>query len=117
MGPEWKKVKGILDELICNSMKAGAKVLEAKIMDKEDRFEIYIKDDGEGMDEETLKEVKESLSIPRRCEMETYYGNLAGQGTGNWRLSIIGMMTDEFEINSKKDQGTEIKIIRMKECR
>ncbi|UMZ74452.1 ATP-binding protein [Natranaerofaba carboxydovora] len=117
MGPEWRKIKGILDELIRNSMKAGAKILEAKIEEKDDHFEIYIKDNGEGMDDKTLEHVKEALSMPRRCEIEEYYGNLVGHSSGDFGLSMIGMMTDDFYINSKKGKGTEIKIIRKKECR
>ncbi|ACB83913.1 ATP-binding protein [Natranaerobius thermophilus] len=115
MTARWKRIKGLMDELITNSFKAGATVLESKIMDEDDKHIVYVKDNGKGMSEEKLEQAKKLLDQPRRDELEEYYGELAGRTAKNSGLSIVGMMVDEFEIKSEKGQGTEIKLIIYKE--
>ena len=108
---EWRKIKGLLDELISNSFKAGATVLESKIADKDDKFVVRVKDNGKGMSEEILKKAKNLLGQPRRDELEEYYGELAGRTAKSSGLSIVGMMIDDFVIESKEGEGTEITLI------
>ena len=114
---DWRKLKGILGELVSNSFQAGATLLESKIEDQGDRVSIYVKDNGHGMSKEILEKARKLLSYPRRHELEEYYGNLAGKSVKSSGLSIIGMMTDDFEIQSEKGLGTEVCVIIYKDSK
>ena len=111
MASEWRKLRGILDELISNAFKAGATILESRIEDQGDRVIVYVKDNGHGMSEDILDKAKKLLSYPRRYELEEYYGNLAGKSVKSSGLSIVGMMSDEYIIESERGTGTEISVI------
>ncbi|MFP4200846.1 MAG: ATP-binding protein, partial [Clostridia bacterium] len=68
MTSEWRRIRGILDELINNAFEAGAKSVRSDIEDEGDRFTIRVRDDGRGMSPETLDRANKSLSEPRRRE-------------------------------------------------
>jgi len=103
-----RNIRGILDELFNNAIKAGATNIEASVNFDGNQVVIRVKDNGEGMDEEQLKEVEKMLSRPRREELEDYYGSLAGQSFQGTGLALVGMMTDKAEIVTEPDKGTEI---------
>ncbi len=111
MASEWRKLRGILDELLGNAFQAGATVLESRIEDQGDRVIVYVKDNGHGMSKEILDKAKKLLSYPRRHELEEYYGNLAGKSVKSSGLSIVGMMSDEYTIESERGKGTEVSVI------
>ncbi len=111
MAAEWRRIRGILDELINNSFEAGATVVESRIEDGGEYFSIHLKDNGHGMSPETLEKAREMLSQPRRRELEEYYGHLAGKTAKNSGLMIVGMMVDDHEILSEKGVGTEITVV------
>ena len=111
MAAEWRRIRGILDELINNSFEAGATVVESRIEDVGDHFIIHLKDNGHGMSPEVLEKAGKMLSQPRRRELEEYYGNLAGKTAKNSGLMIVGMMVDDHEISSEEGVGTEITVV------
>ncbi len=117
MAKEQRRIKGLLDELITNSFKAGATDLESRITDDGDKYIVYVKDNGKGMSEKQLEEAKKLLDQPRRDELEEYYGELAGRTAKSSGLSIIGMMIDDFLLESIPEQGTEVTLYIYKEHR
>ncbi len=115
MTSEWRRIRGILDELINNAFEAGAKSVRSDIEDEGDRFTIRVRDDGRGMSPETLDRANKLLSEPRRRELEEYYGHLAGKTAKSSGLTIVGMMVDEHSISSKEGLGTDITVVVWKE--
>ncbi|OWZ82674.1 ATP-binding protein [Natranaerobius trueperi] len=106
-----QKIKGILDELLSNSFKAGATNIESKITSKDNKHVVYVKDNGKGMESDILEKAKEKLGQPRRDELEDYYGDLAGIAARNSGLTIVGMMIDDYVLISEPGKGTEITVI------
>ncbi len=105
-----RNIRGIVDELFNNAIKAGATSIEASVDFDGDQVVIKVKDNGKGMDEGKLKEAEKKLQRPRREELEDYYGSLAGQSFQGTGLSLVGMMTDKAEVISSPGRGTEITV-------
>lgn len=105
-----RNIRGIIDELFNNAIKAGATNIEASVSFDGDQVVIRVKDNGSGMDEETLKVVEKKLYQPRREELEDYYGSLAGQSFQGTGLSLVGMMTDRAEVKTSPGEGTEVAV-------
>ena len=110
-----KHVRGIVDELMNNSIKAGATQVDVRVEMKEGEIIIWVKDNGRGMDAEKLAKIKKALDQPRRDELEEYYGALAGESMVGTGLSLVGMMTDRAEISSEPNKGTEMRLFRKTE--
>ncbi len=105
-----RNIRGIVDDLFNNAIKAGATSIEASVNFDGDQVEIRVKDNGSGMDEEKLKEVEKKLCRPRREELEDYYGSLAGQSFQGTGLALVGMMTDRAEVKTSPGKGTEVTV-------
>ncbi len=105
-----KHIRGIVDELMNNSMKAKATAIDVHIEYLNDAIIINVKDNGKGMTPEKVEELKKKLNQPRRRELEEYYGALTGQGMVGSGLSMVGIMTDWAEIHSEPGEGTEITV-------
>ena len=112
-----KHVRGIVDELMNNAIKAGATDIDVKVQMLDQGISIWIKDNGRGMDSERLAKVRKNLNQPRRDELEEYYGALAGESMVGTGLSLVGMMIDEAEVTSSPGEGTEIRLFRRTEDR
>ncbi len=110
-----KHVRGIVDELMNNAIKAGATQIDVQVQMLEGEISIWVKDNGSGMSAERLAYVKKNLDRPRRDELEEYYGALAGESMVGTGLSLVGMMTDRSEVWSEKGKGTEIRLYRKTE--
>lgn len=115
MAKERRRIKGLLDELITNSFNAGATDLQSRITEEDDKYTVYLKDNGKGMTAEQLEKANQLLDQPRRDELEEYYGELAGRTAKSSGLSIIGMMINDFELKSIPGEGTEISLYIYKE--
>ncbi len=110
-----KHIRGIIDELMNNSIKAGATEVDAKVELSENEIVIWVRDNGRGMNPDELAAVKKALQQPRRDELEDYYGALAGDSMVGTGLSLVGMMTDKAEVFSEPGKGTEIRLFRKTE--
>ena len=94
----------ILD-VVENSIEANASKIEIKIAEKikEDLLIIEIKDNGRGMNEETMQKVLDPFYTTRTTRR-------VGMG-----LSLLAQAAKEsngdFEINSKAGEGTKIKAV------
>jgi signal transduction histidine kinase len=103
-------IRGIIDELVSNSIKAKASKIEASIEVCDEFVTIIVRDNGNGIAPERLEELEDQLTQPRRTELEEYYGSLAGESSMGRGLSLVGMITDEASITSTPGVGTEIKV-------
>ena len=108
---EEKRILGIVCELISNSLNAKSSDISASIKIDADKFEITVKDNGKGLDEKTLKQVKRILNQPHREVYEEYYSGLAGTASTDSGLNIVGFQIDKAEIESSPE-GTTIKVMR-----
>lgn len=111
---EKKRIVNILGELVNNAIDAKSSNIDINIKREADRIEILIKDNGKGMDEETLKEVKRTLNQPYRKIYDEYYSGLGGTQRSDSGLNIVGFQIDKAEIESGPE-GTTIKVIRKKD--
>ncbi len=103
-------IRGIVDELVSNSIKADATKIETCIEVCDEFVAITIKDNGKGISPEKLQDIEDLLTQPRRAELEEYYGSLAGESSMGRGLSLIGMMSDEASITALPEGGTLIKV-------
>lgn len=107
-----RHIRGIVDELVSNSLNAGALTVNVHIETRPEYFEVLIEDDGRGMDPEQTREVESLLRQPRREELEEYYGDLAGVSGFGSGLTIVGLLVDEAEVKSALGRGTKIRVVR-----
>ncbi len=103
-------IRGIVDELMNNAIKAKADKIDIDIRKDDKEVSISVVDNGQGMDEDKLRAVMKKLQQPRRYELEEYYGALAGESLVGTGLSIVGMMTDRAEVETELGKGTKIKV-------
>lgn len=112
MYDERKHIRGIVDELMNNALKAKASQIDIQVQEVDGEIRISCKDNGKGMDSEKLKQVKKRLGQGRRDELEEYYGSLAGESLVGTGLSLVGMMVDSAEVLTELGKGTEVTIYR-----
>lgn len=112
---EHKKIESVVIELLANSLEANASDVNINITINDKEFVIKITDNGKGMDEETVSEVKRTLNQPHRKDMEDYYGALAGNlnrgGSSGSGFNLLGIQIDEAQVESSKE-GTTIIVKR-----
>lgn len=109
---EEKKIQGIVNELISNSLDAKAMDIQVSINRNSDKIVITVKDNGHGMNKDTLNAVHELLNQPHRYELEDYYGGLAGNSMTASGLNIVGILVDEATVESDSNKGTTITVVR-----
>lgn len=108
------KIKGIIDELVLNSMRARATSIHIDIEELEDSIRIVVEDNGTGMDPDKLDEIRSKLTSGRRDELDTYYGELCGESHAGTGLCLVAMMVDRAEIDSVPGGGTKVTVYRSK---
>lgn len=111
MKSEHMKILDIVCELISNSLNAKSSEINASIKIEADRFTISVKDNGIGMNEEKLKQIRRVLNQPQRDVYEEYYSGLARNLSTDSGLNIIGFLVDQAQVESSPE-GTTITIIR-----
>ncbi len=111
MVSENKKILGIVNELLSNSLHAGGKEINITISKDLDSTRIMVEDNGRGMDEETLKDVKRTLNQPKRKDMQSYYDGLVGHSSYGSGLNLVGLLSSESQVESS-EEGTKITIKR-----
>lgn len=102
------------DEMLSFFYGIEAKNITVDIEIKSDRTEMTFRAWEVNLDEESLYELKQHLQSPRLHELEEYYWGLSGNElSASNELSLIGMMTDEAEIEYKDERRElNIKLIR-----
>jgi len=107
-----RRIRGIVDELIHNSLNAGANTVSVQILNQPEYFEVQVDDNGSGMEPEQVRDAEALLQQSRREELEDYYGDLAGVTGFGSGLTIVGMMVDEADISSEVGRGTKVRVRR-----
>lgn len=113
MASENKKIMGIVNELLSNSLHADAREINISISKDSNSILIKVEDNGKGMDEETLKYVKRVLNQPKRKDMQSYYDGLVGHSSQGSGLNLVGLLVSESEVESSEN-GTKIIVKRNK---
>lgn len=118
MKSENSKIQSIVDELLANSLEADSTNISIKITRDDEEVTIKVTDNGKGMDDKTLKDVKRILNQPYRKDMEEYYGSLAGSGHtrvgDHGGLNLVGFQVDYADVISSKE-GTTLIVKRKNE--
>lgn len=109
---ERRHIRGIVDELMSNAIKAKATQIDISIAQSDEAIQITVTDNGIGMDEAQVLATKRRLNKGRRDELEEYYGSLAGESLLGKGLALVSMLTDRAEVSSTPRQGTEITVYR-----
>lgn len=107
---EQDKVQDIVNELVHNAMRSGASKINVAIEDLEHTLRITVEDNGIGMKPNKVSQLLASLNSGRRDELEMF----AGADYTRTGLMMVGIMTDEAEIESTPGEGTKIVIYRHK---
>ncbi len=115
MSGEKEKIEGIVMALLANSLNSKASKIGVNVERDDISTTITVEDNGRGMNDKTIKIVKTTLNQPRRDEVEEYYGCLAGNCNCGSGLTIVGMLVDEAQVESKENEGTKIIVRRNKD--
>lgn len=107
-----QRIVNIMSELVKNALEADASAIDVNIKRSGDLFEITIQDDGSGMDDKTLSEIKEKLNQPHQEIYDEYYSGLAGFNQSDSGLNVVGFQVDEAEIETSSE-GTKIRVKRL----
>ena len=92
----------ILD-IVQNSIKAGASLIEVSVVSKENMLTVIIRDDGCGMDEEQVKNVTDPFYTTRTTRR-------VGLGVPFFKMSAE-MTGGSFSLESQKGVGTTVTAI------
>jgi light-regulated signal transduction histidine kinase (bacteriophytochrome) len=108
---EEKRILGIVCELISNSLNSKSSDISVSIKRDTEKFEVTVKDNGKGMDECSLNEIRRILNQPHREVYEEYYSGLAGSAYTDSGLNIVGFQIDKATVESDSE-GTTITVMR-----
>lgn len=106
-----QRIINIMSELVKNSLEAEATDINVNIKRNPDFFEVTVQDDGGGMDEKTLENVREKLNQPHRGIYDEYYSGLAGFQQSESGLKLVAFQVDEAEVETSPE-GTTIRVKR-----
>lgn len=107
-----QRIINIMSELVKNALEADSTDINVSIKRSADLFEITIQDDGNGMDEGTLKDAIDKLNQPHQAVYDEYYSGLAGFNDSDSGLNVVGFQVDEAEIETSPE-GTKIRVKRL----
>jgi PAS domain S-box-containing protein len=106
---DWLKLEKIVEVLVDNAIKYtdhGTIILGTKVIGR--KLEILISDTGIGMNEDEIEKLLEPFNQEEDVYTRTYQGIGLGL-TIAYRLTKL--MGGEFIINSRRNEGTEVRII------
>lgn len=99
-----KKISKIVDELNTYFLKKGSNHVSIDVLEGKKYYEIRFVASIRNVDEDSIKMLKKCLDCDRLEEMEEYYWELTGESDTDTELSIIGMMTDDYELSIQEDK-------------
>lgn len=98
-----KRVSKIVDELMTYFFSMGATDICINLQETDEYYKIHFKCNYSGNNEEKIEKMVKYLKCDKQEEMEEYYWELAGDSDVDTELTLVGMMTDEAEINIGED--------------
>lgn len=102
----------IVNEIMSFFYKNGANKIHIDLSTLGNETEFLFWAEIESLDKHSLDIAERLLNSPRCHEMEEYYWSLTGDSDTDNELTLVGMMTDETEINYKDNKILEIKLKR-----
>ncbi|MCT4620757.1 MAG: hypothetical protein N4A62_15390 [Marinisporobacter sp.] len=103
-----KRISKIVDELVAYFFTMGATDININLQEKEDYYKIVLSCNYIVKNQEKIEKMIKCLKCDKQEEMEEYYWELAGDCDVDTELTLVGMMTDEAEIDISED---EIKLV------
>jgi len=98
-----KRISKIVDELVTYFYSMGATDISINLNEKKDYFKISLKSNYTTKDKNKIEKLIKYLKCDKQEEMEEYYWELTGESDVDNELMLVGMMTDEAEINIDED--------------
>ena len=111
-----KRVCKIIDELITYFFVIGATNIDINLQEKEDHYKILLRGNYTTKDKSKIEKLVKYLKCDKQEEMEEYYWELAGESDVDTELTLVGMMTDNAEINISEDM-IEVVLYRYKQLK
>lgn len=111
MHHEVKKISKIVDELMTFFLKEDTNEIDFSIKRESDKSIISITDYNTKFDDESIKQICETLNVQRQLEIEAYYWQLCGETDCDDELLLVGAMVDEVFVE-KVEGNLVIKLIR-----
>lgn len=102
----------IVDEIMMFCLNHGCHNIDLNLKREEKKTTIFIKAHINDLPENIFNEIRLSLSTPRRPEMEEYYWNLNGDDDTDCELALVGMMTDDVNIEYNNNE-LKIELVRL----
>ena len=102
----------IVDEIMMFCLNHGGHNIDLNLKREEKKTTILIKAHINNLPKNIFNEIKSSLSTPRRPEMEEYYWNLNGDDDTDCELALVGMMTDDVNIEYNNNE-LKIELVRL----
>lgn len=99
----------IINELMGFCYKYGATKIDISISTIENVLTIMLSTNIKNLDASVINNMEKLLNAPRCHEMEEYYWELTGDDDTDSELTLVGMMTDEADI--QYINSSELKII------
>ncbi len=94
-----QRISKMVDELINFFFAIGATSINVDVQDEPERFVLTLKCNYVEKHKEKINKLIHHLECPKQEEMEEYYWELAGDCDVDTELTLIGMMTDDVEID------------------
>ncbi|MBA1336356.1 MAG: hypothetical protein HPY66_2791 [Firmicutes bacterium] len=99
-----KRIAKMVDELVTYMFSIGATDISINISDEVDSYRIRLESNYLNKYRKNLDKLQKYLNYDKQEEMEEYYWELAGDSDVDTELTLIGMMTDEAEIDYNDDR-------------
>lgn len=108
-----KRIAKIVDELVTYFFSMGGTDISINVKEEKGFFKIILATNYLKKDEEKINKLIKYLKCAKQEEMEEYYWELTGDSDVDEELILVGMMTDEAELDIEEDK-IEVKLIRYK---
>ncbi|KXZ39456.1 hypothetical protein SAMN05661008_00358 [Alkalithermobacter thermoalcaliphilus JW-YL-7 = DSM 7308] len=108
-----KRITKIVDELVIYMFYLGGTDISVNIKEEDDFFKISLKSNYSFSKKNKIEKLNTALKCSKQEEIEEYYWELAGDCDIDNELALIGMMTNEVEIDYD-DHYIELTLYRYK---
>lgn len=107
------RIVNIVEELLNYFFSIGVNDIHMDIIDNVTKYEIIFICNIKDVDISKIDLLSEKLNLEKVEEIEEYYWGLTGESQFDNQLSLVGMMVDDFELKTVKD-NLNLKLYRNK---
>ncbi|ERJ13472.1 hypothetical protein [Haloplasma contractile] len=108
-----KRLLKIVDELLNYFFLMGATNLNVNVKEEKEQYVIFFEGNYKKKHKKKIDRLVRCLEFAKQEDMEEYFWELAGDCDLDSELSLVGMMTDDIEIDIG-DEIIKMKLIRYK---